>query len=230
MILLREEPQAKIPIYIHEQDTELRNNMVAYIENFIETEQLEMRVVLATGDPVDLLETVRKKNRPGICILDSTYKHFLELANAIKMDYPRGFIMYTASPLELEALRGKVTNYIMKYDYRKIASWLIECFQKSKKVKKYLAIADGSKFRYEALKDILYITAALEPRRLLLSSRNRHIEFYGRLKEIEPQLNDHFIKISRSVIVNQDYIKSVDASKGIINLTNGEQLNIPKSL
>ena len=57
--------------------------------------------------------------------------------------------------------------------------------------------------------DINYIETIKNSRKVILYTSNSRLEFYDTLKNLSSLLDDNFIQIHRTTIVNKNYIKSV---------------------
>lgn len=63
-------------------------------------------------------------------------------------------------------------------------------------------------------------------RKIYLHTREGIMEYYGKLKEIEQQLDARFFKCHRSYLVNLDYLKLYE--EGQITLEHGEQIPVSR--
>lgn len=63
-------------------------------------------------------------------------------------------------------------------------------------------------------------------RKIYLHTREGVLEYYGKLKEIEQQLDARFFKCHRSYLVNLDYLKAYE--DGQITLEQGEQIPVSR--
>ncbi|MBC1574755.1 response regulator transcription factor [Listeria booriae] len=227
-----------IPIYICEDDTMQREEIASYIEDYIKIEHKDMHVQLKTESPDKLLESIQKKHEPGLYFLDVALKtqsiNGFELAKEIRKNDSRGFIVFITSHSEMSYLtftyKIEAMDYIIKDDYKNIQRRVIECIQSvTKRVKnndkqgKYLTIKTDDRILHEPLENILFIETSSRAHRIILHSKKRKIEFYGKIKEIAAKLDQRFIRTHRSFLVNKDHIKEVDLAKGIVYMNNGQK-------
>ena len=63
-------------------------------------------------------------------------------------------------------------------------------------------------------------------RKLYLHTRDGVIDYYGKMEEIEKQLDSRFFRCHRSYLVNLDYLKSYN--HGQLLLTNGSQIPVSR--
>lgn len=64
-------------------------------------------------------------------------------------------------------------------------------------------------------------------RKIYLHTQNGIVEYYGKLKEVEKQLDYRFIKCHRSYLINLDFLS--EYTNGQIILENGEQIPVSRS-
>ncbi|MBC6316624.1 LytR/AlgR family response regulator transcription factor [Listeria grandensis] len=227
-----------IPIYICEDDEMQRNKIVGYIEDYITIEHQDMRVLLAKENPTKLLDASKKKKESGLYFLDVALKtqtiNGFELAKEIRKTDPRGFIVFITSHSEMSYLtftyKIEAMDYIIKDDYDNIRKRVIECMESvSKRIDnhgnkgKYLTIKIDDRIIHEPLENVLFIETSPRAHKVILHSRNRQIEFYGKLREMESELDDRFYRTHRAFLVNQDHILEVDTNKNVIHMVNGEK-------
>ncbi|MBC1605040.1 response regulator transcription factor [Listeria rocourtiae] len=227
-----------IPIYICEDDEMQRNKIVACIKDYITIEHRDMRILLATENPTKLLNVSQKKKEPGLYFLDVALKtqiiNGFELAKEIRKNDPRGFIVFITSHSEMSYLtftyKIEAMDYIIKDDYENIRQRIIECMESvSKRIKnhgnkgKYLTIKIDDRIIHEPLENILFIETSPRAHKVILHGRNRQIEFYGKLKDMESELDERFYRTHRAFLVNKDHILEIDRSKGVALMVNGEK-------
>ncbi|EDN7895051.1 DNA-binding response regulator, partial [Listeria monocytogenes] len=78
------------------------------------------------------------------------------------------------------------------------------------------------KIIHELLDDILFFETAPTIHKVILHGKNRQVEFYGKLKNIEKMLDESFYRCHRSYIVNKKNIHELDTTKGVVKMSNGE--------
>ena len=63
-------------------------------------------------------------------------------------------------------------------------------------------------------------------RKIYLHTRDGIVEYYGKLKEVQKQLDEHFIKCHRSYIINLAFLKEYSA--GQVLLENGSRIPVSR--
>lgn len=74
------------------------------------------------------------------------------------------------------------------------------------------------------MKNIMYFTS--EARKVKIIMENEGKEFYGKLSDVEKQLNHNFVRIHKSYFVNRKYVSEYTYEN--IHLCNGDMLNITR--
>ncbi len=121
-----------------------------------------------------------------------------------------GFSDYVFNGYEVGAL-----NYILKpYQPEKIRAVLQSALEKLHKNRDhYFPIQQKNQIRKVPLSEILYFTSDL--RKIVLTTRNEKLEFYGKLSEIKEQLPAVFVRVHQRYIVHLKYVDQID-SQGIL--------------
>lgn len=197
-----------------------------------------MELVLATQDPHEVLKVAMDSNTVGLYFLDIDLGSDitgLTLAQEIRKFDPRGFIIFITSHSEMSFLtfqyKVEALDFIIKDNTSKIQARIIECIinvnerytSLHNNVQKNFTIKINDKSIVTDYKDILFFETSVNIHKVVLHALNRQIEFNGKLKIIEEQLDDHFYRCHRSYIVNLDNIKEINTSHYTIEMINGEQ-------
>lgn len=74
------------------------------------------------------------------------------------------------------------------------------------------------------IKNIMYFTS--EARKVKIIMENEDKEFYGKLSDVEKQLNHNFVRIHKSYFINSKYVSEYTYEN--IHLCNGDMLNIAR--
>lgn len=91
-------------IFVCEDNAVQRQAIVQTIQNTVLIEELDMRLVLDTGDPYVLLEKIKGSQSTGIYFLDidlGSNINGMKLAQQIRLFDPRGFIIFITAHSEL---------------------------------------------------------------------------------------------------------------------------------
>ncbi|MBZ9618522.1 LytR/AlgR family response regulator transcription factor [Clostridium estertheticum] len=102
---------------------------------------------------------------------------------------------------------------------------------KEESKEKLLQVKFGIQIFNIPLKDIIYFETIKSTKKLLLVKANSRLEFYGTLKEIKNSLDDNFIQVHKTTIINKNHIRSINKEPGnpYLELDNDMQCFISKS-
>lgn len=185
-----------LPVFICEDNRMQRERLTKYIEDYIMVEHFDMKLELSTGDPFELVSRMPTHQGMGLYFLDIDLgqpdMNGFELAQEIRKFDPRGFIIFITTHAELSYMT--FTYKVEALDY----------------------------IIHELLDDILFFETAPTIHKVILHGKNRQVEFYGKLKNIEKMLDESFYRCHRSYIVNKKNIHELDTTKGVVKMSNGE--------
>ncbi len=127
---------------------------------------------------------------------------------------------YVLYAFEVEAL-----DYIYKpIEQKRLENALKRAVNRYQKEKKGILIQHKNCYQTIKLEEIYYCEVI--NRKLYLHLQNEVIEYYGKLQEIQKQLDKRFLKCHRSYIVNMDYIKKYESL--ILTMQNGEKVPVSR--
>ncbi|HFK6283662.1 TPA: LytR/AlgR family response regulator transcription factor [Listeria monocytogenes] len=182
-----------LPVFICEDNRMQRERLTKYIEDYIMVEHFDMKLELSTGDPFELVSRMPTHQGMGLYFLD------------IDLGQPdmNGF---------------ELAQEIRKFDPRGFIIFITTHAELS-----YMTFT----YKVEALDyiikdDILFFETAPTIHKVILHGKNRQVEFYGKLKNIEKMLDESFYRCHRSYIVNKKNIHELDTTKGVVKMSNGE--------
>lgn len=224
-------------IFVCEDDSMQRKNVVQIIENTVLIEELDMRLILDTPNPYELLEAVKTSQNTGIYFLDIDLKcdmNGMKLAQQIRMFDPRCFIIFVTSHSELSYMtfqyRVEAMDFVLKDNPAEAKVKIRECLLnaseryalQSNKTHKVYTIEIGERKISVDYNDILFFETSSNIHKVILHAKDRQIEFSGSIKELEKVLGDSFVRCHRSFLVNRHNIKETDTKNRIIYFANGE--------
>lgn len=227
-----------LKVFICEDDNKQLKQVNKYIENVISYEDLDIEISLSTNNPYDILFFLKNNSVNGLYFLDVDLKtsiNGIELAEQIRKYDPRGFIVFITTHSEMSHLTFKykveAMDYIIKDDYREVKNRIKECILNAyskyislyNDVQKVFIIEDDGRTINVKYDNILFFETSHTPHKIILHAKNRRIEFYGNLKNIEKELDERFYRCHESFIVNRDNIKQVNKTKRIISMVNGQE-------
>ena len=77
-------------------------------------------------------------------------------------------------------------------------------------------------YKLEAL-DFILKDEPKELPKIILHCKNRQMEFLGKIKEIEKEVDGRFYRCHRSFLVNKDNIREIDFQHRVIYMVNGDE-------
>ena len=226
-----------LDIFVCEDNAPQRRSVVQIIQNAVLIEELDMKLVLDTGDPYTLLEKVKTSQNTGIYFLDidlNSDMNGMKLAQQIRLFDPRGFIVFITAHSELSYMtfqyRVEAMDFVLKDNPAEMKVKLRECLlkamerytlQTNKTHKVYTIEAGGRKISVD-YDDILFFETSGNIHKVILHAKDRQIEFSSSLKDLTSTLDNNFVRCHRSFLVNKKNIKEIDAKNRIIHFSNGE--------
>jgi len=236
-----------IKVFICEDNDVERDSLCKGIENVILIEEYDMRVEIVTANPHDILDYMKKSEdttSTGLYFIDvelGSDINGIELAAKIREYDPMGFIviitshvgtMPTVFTLKVEPLdfinKGDLFNFrnnveiCVKHAYKRYT-------EKSKERHNALTFKHDGRLNVVKFSDIISIetSATRNSHKLRLTTLNRIYEFRGNLKDIILKLNDSFIRLCQSYLVNKIHVDNFDISNREIIMTNGTGFSVP---
>jgi len=72
----------------------------------------------------------------------------------------------------------------------------------------------------------MFFETSVNEHKLYVHTANKSIEFFGKIKDIEAQAGDGFVRCHRSYLLNKKNIEEVDYAKKVIKMKNGAECPI----
>ena len=226
-----------LDIFVCEDNAAQRLTVVNIIQNTVLIEELDMQLILDTGDPYMLLEKVKTSQNTGIYFLDidlNSSMNGMKLAQQIRLYDPRGFIIFITAHSELSYMtfqyRVEAMDFVLKDNPAEAKVKLRECLlnamerhtlQTNKTHKVYTLEIGGRKISVD-YEDILFFETSSNIHKVILHAKDRQIEFPGTIKELASALSGDFVRCHQSFLINKKNIKEIDAKSRIIHFINGE--------
>jgi len=180
-------------------------------------EELDIKIVLSTANPHDILEYIKKHSVKGIYFLDveleGTYNG-VDVAKDIRNYDPRGFIIFITSHPQYMSLtfeyRVEALAYIQKTTSdivcQKVCDCILNAYEKhvSRADDGYIFRAQNGRLVSCDYKDILFFeTDPSGKRQLILHAKKRHYIIYSTLNDLSNALPvGLFFRCHKSFIVN----------------------------
>lgn len=227
-----------LKVYICEDNKEQREYLTACISEVIDVEQFGFQIAYSTEDPYVILDSIKDQRQPGIFFLDIDLKaklNGIELASEIRKIQPRCYIIFVTTHSEMSYMtfsyKVEAMDFIIKDNIREIKNrvhqCLINCYQLNlgdelpEDIAKNYMVKMGDRVKAVPYEDILFFEVSQNSRKIILCAKNCQIEFSGKIKDIEKDLDDHFYRCHRSYIVNKDNIEKVNIEDRTVTLSGG---------
>ncbi len=224
-------------VFVCEDHAAQRQAIVQTIQNTILIEELDMELVLGTGDPYALLEKVKGSQNTGVYFLDIDLNSSMDgmgLAQQIRLFDPRGVIIFVTAHSELSYMtfqyRVEAMDFVLKDNPAEAKVKIRECLldaieryalETNKTHKVYTVEVGGRKINID-YDDILFFETSNNVHKIILHGKGRQIEFSSTMKELTGALSGNFVRCHRSFLANKDNIKEVDTKNRTVYFTNGE--------
>lgn len=235
-----------LPVYICEDDERIRGEERAWLEKQILIEGCDMEIVLSTGDPEKLLETLRREPRQGIYFLDVELKGAamdgFRLGQEIRKLDSRGFLIYVTAfqDLAFETFRYhlEALDYLCKQDAEQMYEGLSRCLEVIESrvereqggQQEYFTVRTLDVIRHIPLEEIQYFATSDRTHRIVLFARQERLDFIGSMNELEARLGERFLRIHRAYLVRSDLIAKVDLKTKEVVLKDGERCPFSRSM
>ena len=228
-----------LKVYICEDIEVQRNRMTKIVENMIYIENFDMEIEVVTNDPDEILSVVQEIDEVGIYFLDidlQTDMDGLELAKEIRKYDPRGFIIFVTTHSEMSFMtfvyKLEAMDFILKDEEddeligKRIHQCLLDANERycsaKNKLQDIFSVKINDRIFTIAYDDIIFFETSDSIHRIILHGKRRVMEFYGKMRELEDQLDHRFYRCHRSFIVNTTNIKTIDFQNRVIHMVNGE--------
>ena len=227
-----------LKIYICEDIDVQRENLKKTVENIILIEELDMELACVSNKPEDILDKVRNTSEVGIYFLDIDLKtdmNGMNLALKIREYDPRGFIIFVTTHSEMSYMtfiyKIEAMDFILKDDSETLQKRIRDCILEAKhrfassnnNLQNNFSVKVREKVYTVDYDDILFFETSSNVHKIILHCKNRQMEFAGKIKDIEDQLDDRFYRCHRSFLVNKDNIERIDFKNRMIYMVNGDE-------
>lgn len=228
-----------LPIYICEDDAEIRASQKNYLEKQILIEGYDMEIVLCSGHPQEILEAVQASPQRGIYFLDVELKNEpmdgFALGQEIRRLDARGFLVYVTSfsDLAFETFRYhlEALDYIVKGNPEKMFAGIRKsleiitermCKEKGEQ-REFFTIKVMDVVKHIPIDEIMFFETSGRTHRIELHGKNDRVDFIGSMQELEGQLGSQFLRVHRAYLVNVGQIEELDLKHREILMKNGEK-------
>ena len=231
-----------LEIYICEDDFKQQSQLSAFVENYCVMQNLDARVILASHSPEDVLVAYGRSENPALFLLDIELRseiNGIELASRIRQHNRRASIVFLTVHPEMTYLtfqyKVEAMDYILKGNFEAIKPRVMECIQmalernilaenvKTLQIKVYDSIV------YLEMDKIIYIETSELRNKLIAHTKNRRLEFNGKLKQIEEKLDDRFVRVHKSYVINKEKVLSIQKAESTVMMENRDELPLSRT-
>ena len=197
-----------------------------------------MELGCVSEDPHRILEKVKETEEVGIYFLDidlGADMTGLTLAQEIRKYDPRGFIIFVTTHSEMSYMtfiyKLEALDFILKDDSEELGKRVYECILKANqrfasvnnKMQANFSVKVNEKVFTVDYDEILFFETSPNVHKIILHCKNRQMEFLGKIKDIEKELDERFYRCHRSFLVNRENIREIDFQNRVIYMVNGEE-------
>ena len=227
-----------LKIYVCEDIEVQRNKIKKTIENIVLMEDLDMEIGCVSNNPHTILEKVKETEDVGIYFLDidlGADMTGLTLAQEIRKYDPRGFIIFVTTHSEMSYMtfiyKLEALDFILKDNPEELDRRVYECILKANqrftsvnnKVQANFSVKVNEKVITVDYDEILFFETSTNIHKIILHCKNRQMEFWGKIKDIEKKVDERFYRCHRSFLVNKDNIREIDFRNRVIYMVNGDE-------
>ena len=232
-----------INIFICEDSAKEREVITTFVADYIMIENLDMKIVKSTGNPFEILDSVKEKPNMGLYFLDVDLKAEItgiDLAVKIREYDPAGQIVFVTSHAELMSMTFeyavgalgyvvKVNNDTMKRKISEYMAVVAKRFLSGYHEDGQFTFQVDGKVISENYDDIMFFEiVGKRSGKVMMYGRRRQEEFRGNLSDIEA-VTDKFLRGSRSVLINVNNVKMLDAIGKVVHMSNGDMCEVSRS-
>lgn len=230
-----------LDVYICEDVPAERKMIVRYIEAAILIHEYDMKIRVDASKPQEIIKQLKVSKNTGIYFLDinlESEKNGLTLAEEIREYDPRGFIVFITAHSEMAFMtfqyKVEAMDFILKDRPDQIQGRIGECLENANRkymnitrgAGKTITVAKGDKRLTLRQDDIIFFETSTSEHKLYVHTFNKSIEFFGKMKDLEAQAGDDFVRCHRSYLLNKKNIEEVDYAGKVIKMKNGMECPI----
>lgn len=235
-----------LPVYICEDDAKIRDAQREYLEKQILIEGYDMKIVLCSGHPEEIIRAVKESPGRGIYFLDVELKgepmDGFGLGQEIRKLDSRGFLIYVTSfqDLAFETFRYhlEALDYIVKGNPRKMQEGIRHCLEvinermcrEKGEERKFFSVKVMDVVKHVPMDEIVFFETAGRTHRIELHAVNDRMDFIGSMQELEENLGEKFLRVHRAYLVNVEQIAELDLKGREIRMKNGEKCMFSRNM
>ena len=225
-----------LKVFICEDNVGQREYMTQCVNDIIQAEKLDMVVECSSDDPDEILSVLKQVNQTGVFFLDIDLNkriNGIELAEEIRKLQPRCYIIFVTTHSEMSYMtityKVEAMDFIIKDNIREINNRVHQCLvncqyldkQRSEETIKNYLVKFGDRVKAIPYDEILFFEVSNNSHKIILYAINCQIEFNGKMKELQKELDQRFVRCHRSYLINRDNIKEINEEESIVIMKNG---------
>ena len=229
-------------ILICEDDLGQRTHIESIVKKTIATENVKMKLILSSGDPMDVLSYLEAHpDKRGLYLLDIDLQHRVDgmkLGKIIREADPLAKIVFITTHSELAHLtfqhKLNAMDYILKSSPEDVETQIIECIsvayerylEEKSALMKYFKVDANGEIWSIPYDDILFFeTNSIVRNKIVLHTKNSKLNFRGVLNELEQKI-PKFYRCHKSYLLNLSQIAYIDKTTREAVMSNGERVHI----
>ena len=204
---IRNDIAEKIKLFYPESSISHFDNAGGLLNYTDNADIIFLDISLPDGNGVELAAKLRERGFRSVIIFVTAYDDYVFKA------FDVGAFHYLLKPLSAAKFYEVLNKAVGSLQYR-------ECDKEDK----FIVIKSGGISRKIPLSEIVY--AEVFNRKIIISTVNEKIEYYGKLTELENQLGNSFFRTHRAYLINLRYLERYSAVD--VTLETGETLLLSK--
>jgi len=205
---IRNDISEKIKLFYPESSITLFENAEGLLNCKAWADIIFLDISLPDGNGIELAGELRKNGCRSVIIFVTAYEDYVFKA------FDVGAFHYLLKPLSSAKLYEVLNKAVSSLEYS----------TDSRQEDKFIVIKSGGVSRKIAISEIVY--AEVFNRKIIISTLNDKIEFYGKLSELENELGSTFFRTHRAYLINLRYLERYSATD--VTLETGETLLLSK--
>ncbi|MCL2188307.1 MAG: LytTR family DNA-binding domain-containing protein [Defluviitaleaceae bacterium] len=231
-----------LDIYICEDNAKQRVFVHSFINDYCVLRSLDAAIAISCAEPREILTHFEQAQNPALFFLDidlNTEINGIELAGRIRKQNKKAAIVFLTSHSELALLtlqyKVEALDFIIKDSPENIKRKIAECISLTYKrhrdigAEKTIKLTVGDKIISLDMNEIIFIETTPLRHKLRLHTHSRVLEFNGELKAMEALLDQRFIRLHKSFIINRDRVLSVNKKESTVTMVNHSRCPISRN-
>ena len=205
---IRNDISEKIKLFYPESGIALFENAEGLLSCKEQADIIFLDIGLPDGNGMELAAELRENGCRSVIIFVTAYEDYVFKA------FDVGAFHYLLKPVSSAKLYEVLNKAVNSLEYS----------TDSKQEDKFIVIKSGGVSRKIAISEIVY--AEVFNRKIIISTVNEKIEYYGKLTELENELGNTFFRTHRAYLINLKYVERYSSAD--VTLETGETVLLSK--